>query len=151
MTEKSIHYSSYFAYLYIVEYYISNGCIPNALTLEDDTILHLARSQGQLNIVKFLFLKGYDQSLKKESTIHQSCFNCHNDIVEYLIVNDFRISDLDSINRTPPPFACVNGDLKIIGFFVEKGRNVNSATKNMFTPLHLACCNGFLDSVIYLV
>ena len=44
---------------------------------------------------------------------------------------------------TPLHFVCLNGNMRLVNYFIYNGANVDSETTLQFTPLIIACQKGF--------
>lgn len=119
------------------------------------TPLHLAASAGHLEVVKYLVEQGANLSIKDRfgNTPLVNAIKCkRDDVAQYLkekgakiLFKPLRLGELLCEKAAI-------GDLETIKRFVEYGNvNVNEYNYDGRTALHLACSEGHLDIVKYLV
>lgn len=137
------------------------GALPDAVTVDDWTPLHLACQQG--NEASVAALLEYGASVYKK--------NC-NGATPLLIACDAQINDADKLQRickllidhganvnvqdregnSPLHILCQTpGVTELVQYLIEMGANVNARTANFIRPLHMALQEGLYDVAKILV
>ncbi|WP_065106796.1 MULTISPECIES: ankyrin repeat domain-containing protein [unclassified Wolbachia] len=126
----------------IVEHLTRNGADVNAEDKYDETPLCVAIRSGKLEIVKYFFNKGADIDKYDGTILHLAVCNEKPDIVEYLISKGVDVNA--KYHKMPLHLAASRGLGRAI-FFIQKGSNINTKSKNGNTSLHLAAIVGRVD------
>jgi ankyrin repeat protein len=113
--------------------------------------VHLAATVGDLDTVKYLISKGFDET--KEITVHGSPLNCasrhgHLEVVKFLVESGV---DPNKTFSDPIYDACEGGHLPVIKYFEALGTSLSLTDLLGRCPLHYACRGVQLDTVKYLV
>ncbi|WP_265040176.1 ankyrin repeat domain-containing protein [Wolbachia endosymbiont (group A) of Trypoxylon clavicerum] len=95
-----------------------------------------------LEIVKYFFNKGADIDKYDGTILHLAVCNEKPDIVEYLISKGVDVNA--KYHKMPLHLAASRGLGRAI-FFIQKGSNINTKSKNGNTSLHLAAIVGRVD------
>ena len=140
-------YASRYGHLTIVQYLIDElGCDPDSRDGKQRTPLHYACCGGHLEIVKYLDARQCTLDIKdKEQRIplDYAYIDGHNHVVEYLR------DSLDEDQLPPVHYACQHGNIKAVKSFPRESLELKDS--NCRTPLHIACANGHLTIVRYLL
>ena len=117
--------------------------------------LHYACSEGHLNIVQYLVIKGADVNAvdqHKNHCIHFAAKAGHLQIVQYLIEKQNVDKDVNGCeNWTPLHMACWNDQIDIIEYLLSNGADLEAKDINGQTPLHIAAYWNQYNAVSYLV
>ncbi|OQR82028.1 kinase [Thraustotheca clavata] len=122
-----------------------------------NTLMHIACSNGNLNACKYLFMTGMDLN-EPNKMGHTPLFyaaDCGNlSLVKWMVSNG---ADIDTdytmkqcitlpptdrcydVAFTPLQAACVKGHIEIVDFLVECNADLSGCAINGVTPLHYAC------------
>ena len=122
--------------------------------------LHLACSEGHLEVVKYLIRKGCSLTQMTKghngiplSAFYIACIGGHVNVVRYFIdeLKWDRMSETE-YQDTPLCLACRQGHLELVKYLVnEKLIDPVDASKDGETPFHVACEAGRLEIVKFLV
>ena len=114
------------------------------------TAMHIAASQGHLEIVKFLAESGFDKNPAAADVygftpLHFAAMNGisgHYQVFKYIInaIDDKNPADVDE--RTPLYYAAMEGHYEICKLILENVSDKNPACNDGVTPLHLAAQHG---------
>ena len=132
-------------YLSIVKYFIEQQkCDPNSTNNKEQTPLHCACQEGEIDIAQYLFQDcAVDiDSKDKEGTTPflEAVMNGHLTLVEYLIKQGCDLLQANCYGNTPVHLAALNGHLSIVKYFIDQQKcDPNIINKIEQTPLHLAC------------
>ena len=89
---------------------------------------------------------------RQETALHHAVYNGHVEVAVYLTEKGADCLVCDSSGQTPFHFAVSKGYTKLVQKMVEVGEaSIYEKSKNGETPLKLACANGHLDMVAYLL
>ena len=92
------------------------------------------------------------KDLNGNTSLHIACSNGYLDIAEYLVGKGCDQIPKNNIGDTPLHAACQGGYLPIVKYFIETVHiDKNIKGSKGFTPLHYACQRGRIDIVEYLV
>jgi ankyrin repeat protein len=123
-------------------------------TVNNQTALHLAANNGNLELVKLLIEKGADVNAKTNddaTPLHVAANNDNLELVKLLIENDADVNAKTNKGATPLHMAAVNGHFDIAKLLIENDAKVNEKTNDDATPLHVAANNGNLELVKLLI
>lgn len=154
--------------LELVKLFVETGVNPLDENEDGITLLHLASMHGRLDILKYLV---EDQKcVLPATTLHMAAEGEQFHIVRYLIEEcQLDPTTLDSFDRSPLSYACLNGEVELAHYLVEcmRGRGCMKMEDILFhsevlsevyydpqlqdNPLGCACLGGHLAAVKYLV
>ena len=134
--------------------FLARYCNVNHRNHCKNTLLHVAASRGQLDIVTYLIASHHcDPACRGEygrTPLHYACAFGHIQVVKYLTSRQGVNPTCKDDDGGTPLHCAVNS--QVAEFLVEeKGCNVNHRNKDRDTPLHYAAYNGRLDVVKYLL
>jgi ankyrin repeat protein len=121
---------------------------------DENSPLHLASSNGSLNMVQFFIEQGAHvnaQNRRLITPLHLAVHNNHLDLIEHLIKHGANIHALDDDGGTPISWAAYVGKLDAARKLVKLGANIHQSDKNNSTPLHWACYKGHFELVKFLI
>ena len=110
--------------------------------------IHIAASNGYLDIIQFLIEYGIDPDFQDFKDMTPMCYaaqNGHLDVVQYL--SDKEVAMADFYGLTPLYYAAQNGHLDVVQYLHEKGVDPNTSV----SPLSHAVRRGDMNVVQYLV
>ena len=125
----------------------------------DETILHCALREGNLEIIKLILNKINESNLPSEPILfskdksgqtffHVACMKGYFNIVEYLLkekkLNKFLVQQ-DNCGNSVLHAAAINGHSSIIGILCEHGADANIKNHTNLTALDLSCRKGFFE------
>lgn len=113
----------------------------NGVDSHDRTLLHLAVSEGNVDIVRFLIHKGaYVNVLNDDdrTPLHLAVMKGRIDIVRLLIAKGAYESPVDKDKRTPLHMAIKRGDIAIVRLLIVKGADLMAPDKQGRVPYCLA-------------
>jgi ankyrin repeat protein len=118
---------------------------------EGDTLLGVACRFGHVDIAKWLIANGarLEQANNSgEAPLHECCLRGNEALVRSILpqVPKEAYDAKTAQGMTPIAFACLGGHTAIAQVLHEAGASVKVANAEDHTLLHLACCNGHLDS-----
>ncbi|XP_057335617.1 putative ankyrin repeat protein RF_0381 [Microplitis mediator] len=126
---------------------VSNLPDPNAPVYFGETLLYLATSKGNLDLIRHLV--GYvDLNAQgfSGSALHESIVNGHQDITSFLIENGADINQasiyLDQYGFSPLHTAILSSNEPATELLLKMNADVNARDSNMNTPLHIASQTG---------
>lgn len=148
----------------IFDLLIEKGADVNAFTDSRDTVLHLAcKNHKNIGIIKKLVNLGANINAVNNNQNTPLMISIIADVgIEipfYLIEKGAKLDLKGSRNLNDALHLCFKkkliekrGGLERIALkLIESGADVNSVNRNGETPLHLACANGYLESVNMLI
>jgi ankyrin repeat protein len=115
------------------------------------TLLMIAASNGNMEIIKYLVEEGVDINAKNYRGANVLMFiaNKDMDVFKYLIENG-----ADIYNKTNDGMTLLmafSDNFEIINYLLEKGQDVNDKRSDGYTVLMFASMNGSLEIVKYLI
>ncbi|XP_067660308.1 ankyrin repeat domain-containing protein 50-like [Haliotis asinina] len=119
------------------------------------TAVMLAAEYGHKDVVELLVDKGADVSLVDRTggnILHCASLGGDAEVVNYILSKD--IVDINSIGyrkKTPVMIAGQNGHTEVVHLLVKHGANLYLRDKRGNNVLHLACSEGHLDVVKYIM
>lgn len=125
----------------IIEKYL----VDKDANFRDDTPLHLAVEEGNLETVKHLIEKGAGINAVNRygyTPLRIAAYKGSTDIAVYLVEKGANVSD-NILHKA--------SNLDIVRHFIAKGANINATEENGETFLHIAAIDGKLEIVQYLV
>ncbi|CAC5376411.1 unnamed protein product [Mytilus coruscus] len=114
--------------------------------------LHVACTERQTSVVKYLIQKGADIFAVDEdgySPLHMACVSGNKDIVEHLLRiyiekgKETEIEKKDNLGKTPIILASSKGENQIVELLLQYKANISATDKRGFTALLAASINGF--------
>ena len=144
----------------IARYLITqNNCNPEYSSIDGETPLHAACSNGQLSLARYLITQyscNPECPIEMMVRLHYACLAClsgHLDMARYLF-NECNCSPWCRSNDgwTPLHQACFHGHLDIAIYLTSQCNcNPQDPTNAGMTSLHTACRNGHIDIAEYLI
>ena len=116
----------------------------------DDTPLHSAAENGNLEIVKCLIENGALINEKGNNGCPPlSAAVCEGEfeVVKFLIENGAVVNAKDDQDFTPLHLGAKEGKLEVIKYLIENGAKIESTDHDGDTPLHMAALNGHIEVV----
>jgi len=131
---------------------LSKGVDINAKTKAGWTALHVASSQGHLDVVQTLLLaNGVDIDSKTNigaTALYAASVKGHRDVVHAMLEKGADVSAQTKDGWTALHVASSEGHLDLVQTLLEKGADVNAKTADTFsTALHMAARGSHLDIV----
>lgn len=133
--------------------YVKKHLTKASLTTQDDkgrTLLHLAVSEGHIELVTLLIAKGIPVNARDHrgrTPFLSVGRNKDTEIAELLLSHGADIDTRSCINSTALHFASLQGNITITEFLLAKGIDVNTANNAGETPLIFAAYIGKEDLV----
>jgi ankyrin repeat protein len=114
------------------------------------TALGLACYFGQLDVARYLVLKGADVNLPSNNgfnvfPLHSAAAGNYTEIARMLIENGAMVNIKQQAGATPLHSAAQNGNLELIILLLESGAEVNARMEGGKLPADLAREKGFMD------
>ena len=117
-------------------------------------VLHVAASQGHLDVVKCLVASGAalsSQTRQGANPLHAAAsYNCQS-VVEFLVRMGATVDSRTSQEATPLFLAAQAGSVEAVRFLLERGADANAAAANGATPLIVAAEGGHTSVIETLV
>ena len=145
---------------YFSEYYIDPNSVQEWKKQEewyDDlfSLISVASTKGNLEIVKFLIAQGADVNQYDKSCyarggsypIFQATIYNHPDIVEFLIKNNANVNVSDGAENSPITSASSRGHTEIVRLLLDNGANPNDTMELGFSALYFGASQGHFDIV----
>uniref|UniRef100_A0A8C2TKE2 Serine/threonine-protein phosphatase 6 regulatory ankyrin repeat subunit B-like n=1 Tax=Coturnix japonica TaxID=93934 RepID=A0A8C2TKE2_COTJA len=110
----------------------------NALNSSGETLLHVAASQGHLNVMEYLISKGAKLDVmdqKGRTPLHRAAEKGHGDAAKALLHRGAHMYSLDKEGKTPLHLAAQNNHSHIVKMFLRKEARSNG---NQHHFLHMA-------------
>ncbi len=143
---KPLHAAVQFGNIGAVKLCLENGSsIEEVTEMELSTPVHIACSQGSLEILKLMAEKQPDTFLEvinshdaaQMTPLHKAAMFDHVDIANYLIDQGAYIDSLDKEKRSPLLLAAFRSCSKMINFLIKRGANVHLKDLKSQNLLHL--------------
>ncbi len=126
-----------------VKWLLERGADVNAATSDGNTALHWAARKGSSELVKILLEHGADPAVSNSEGKKPYQFAESEEIKEVIFEHYARGKDLgEELIR-----ASEEGDEEYVKWLLERGANVNAATSDGVTTLHIAVREGFIELV----
>jgi ankyrin repeat protein/L-ascorbate metabolism protein UlaG (beta-lactamase superfamily) len=128
--------------------------VVNAKYEENNTALHTAVMNGQLDAVIFLLDAGADPDARNsanQSPLLYGAYQNEVEIVELLISRGAEFDYWDTRQYKPIHFAARQGGAETVRLLVEKGAAFDEPGAMGRTPLHFAALNGHTAVAVFLV
>ncbi|MHB9147797.1 MAG: ankyrin repeat domain-containing protein [Candidatus Amoebophilus sp.] len=139
----------------ILQLHTSSNLDLNIANNEGDTLLHLAASEEQPELVELLLNLGAHIDVKSKLSayypLHCAVENGHVEIVKLLIKNGADINVRSQYNSSPLHYAAGNGHVEIVKLLIENGAVINARDLDNETPLHMAALYGHIKVAKLLV
>ncbi|XP_071114827.1 uncharacterized protein [Haliotis cracherodii] len=126
----------------------------DAVDQENNSCLHLAAMKGHVPTAEWLLQTGATvncvNSLLKTPLMY-AIQNSHTDMVTFLMNNGADIQMVDNKRRTSLHVAAKSGIFHLVQLCLGVDHNIDSLTKDGWTPIMVACQQGHMDIVEELV
>lgn len=127
----------------------------DAVDIHQQSALHLAASNGEIECDEYLVDKGCDASLRDlrgRNCLHLACSGGdHWRVTRFLLSRDAcKLADVDQSGRRPLHHAAHNNGMKCVKLLLDLDDNVNSCDVTMTSAHHLAASKNHLRIVKYL-
>ncbi|XP_048257930.1 ankyrin repeat domain-containing protein 50-like isoform X14 [Haliotis rufescens] len=114
-----------------------------------------ATNRGHRYVVELLVSKGADVSLVDgdgNNILHLACSQGHLETVEFVLsLNVVDINSRGGWSLTPVMRAARNGHTDVVELLVSKGADVSLVDEDGYNILHLACIEGHLETVEFVL
>jgi len=133
---------------------LEKGIDPNARDAHGETPLHIAASEGHVDMVKLLLEHGANPNVRDEvgwTPLHWAASKGHVDVVELLLKHGANPNAQSKSGETPLHIAASMGRVDVARLLLEHGANPNAQDKDGYTPLHDAASEGRVDVVRFLL
>jgi len=128
---------------------VENGANVNFGTTENKTPLHVASANGNFEIVKYLIKEGAELDAKNNegnTPLHFAVFENHLEVVKHIIEQGADISiTAGRFDQSILHDAAERGNVDMVKYLLEKKVNINSKTREGYTPLHKSVLAGKLE------
>ena len=134
--------------------HLQSGISTHLYDNNENTPLHIAATNGYLNIVEFLIQEGGTvdvRNRRKQTPLHLASHNGHCDIVEFLIKKGANVDAVEDEGGTPLSWAAYVGQLEVARQLLACGANIQSCDSQSNTILHWACYHGRIDVMKFLI
>ncbi|XP_067660337.1 ankyrin repeat domain-containing protein 50-like [Haliotis asinina] len=153
---NTLHLASWGGHLEVVKYIVSQNKVDiNSRGWQKKTPLMVAAANGAKDVVKFLVEHGADLLLVHGSginTLHMACRGGHLEVVKYIVSqNKVDINSRGWKKKTPVMVAAEMGKKDVVEFLVEHGADLSLLRGSGSNILHMACKEGHLEVVKYIV
>ncbi|KAK3103797.1 hypothetical protein FSP39_021966 [Pinctada imbricata] len=124
-----------------------------------DTVLHYSAQFGHVELLGYLIEQGADvekPNFDGKKPLHDAAQNGHSACVKFLLekgamIDGLKRADWFDHTLTPLMLACTKHDLDVIRILVEHGANLNLVNKDGWNPFHIACREGDIQVMKYLL
>ena len=142
-----------------VERCIKEGDDINQVSINNWSPLYLASCFGFLNIVILLVENGSELNFKNGKHEHTALIGCcqnitpsQNKIITYLVNQGANINLVENeLYQSALYYTCENNNIDMVIFLITNGSNPNTFGKYNISPLFIACQEGHMRIVRYLV
>jgi len=121
-----LKFSSIFAQMHLLEYFMENGYDINTSDRFKQTPLHYAAQNSHFLVIEFLINHGADINSinnRHENPLHFSVLKGHLSVVEYLVNRGAQLNTKKKKNCLH--YSAIYGNLKIVKYLVEHGASVD--------------------------
>ena len=136
-----------------VIFLVEKGESPNLITINGDSLLHIATQNGHFKIVRYLIQRGANVNAisNKRSSLYLALQTDHFEISNYLIRHGAEINANDGDDLPLLHLAAQKGMLDIVQYLVDSQEDswpyLNAKDDRQQTALHLAANQGLLNIV----
>ena len=143
----------------LLEFMLNCGIKVNALVKVPNvhhgnfTLLHRASYCGQLEVVRFIVVRGADiyvRDVNKNNALHLAAESGSVDIINFLLEKGMSVNLANKDGFTPLHVSAKLGQLEATKALVRRGAAINSTNKYGVTPLMVAAQHGKLEIFRYL-
>ncbi|XP_059488485.1 uncharacterized protein LOC132204174 isoform X2 [Neocloeon triangulifer] len=136
-------------------YLVDSGAHLTAVDKDGDDALHLASMNGKLDNVQYLLgLNGFGVEKKGKqgkTALHWAAQKGHIAVTKFLLSKGADVNVRNDDNDTPLTLAARFSNEEMCRLLVDSGANLSAVDNDGNDALHLACLDGKLDNVQYLV
>jgi len=129
--------------------------INDAANSDGITALHYAAENGDIDVVKYLFVHGADikaqDTALSRAVIHFAAENGDLECIQYLTENGADLMDKDIHGATALHYAARSGHLDTVKFLVSKKMDYAAKDVRGWSAMHYAACGGSIEVVKYLL
>ncbi|XP_059487008.1 serine/threonine-protein phosphatase 6 regulatory ankyrin repeat subunit A-like [Neocloeon triangulifer] len=153
----ALHLAAAFAGEDICEFLIKNGIDHKAVNRNGMNAMHVACRKGNLECLKYLLgqAKLFNLNKKtpqKETALHLATKSGNLSVIKFLMsFSGVSCNAPDLKGCTPFLLAASSADVEVIRFFIEHGADLASTTSEGRNALHLACQEGKVENVDFLL
>nr|KAG5688469.1 hypothetical protein BaRGS_011907 [Batillaria attramentaria] len=103
--------------------------------------LHMAASNGDFDIVRFLLDSGLCAEGTDWTPVHVACSKGHGQLIPVMVHEETDLEPTDE-GTTALYMACVSRNEKAVRYLLRRGVTADVRDDGGWTPLHEACCSG---------
>ena len=151
-----LHIACSIGKLEFVQYFVET--YPDMLNIRDKTgqsPFLQAGFSGSVELVKYLVSRGCDVFDKDNDgwiILHYACNKGKLELVQYLVdIYPEMLTIRDKTGRTPFLISGFSGSVELVKYLISRGYDVYDKDNDGWTVLHVACQQGCLEIVHYLV
>ncbi|XP_059489715.1 uncharacterized protein LOC132204878 [Neocloeon triangulifer] len=134
---------------------VDRGADLSAVDSDGDDAFHFACFNGKLENVQYLLgLNGFSLGKKGKNgktALHYAAIRDHIAVAEFLLSKEADVNARDDNIETPLIYAASFSNEKMCRLLVNKGADLNAVNRDGKDVLQLACLNGKLENVQYLL
>ncbi|XP_059474055.1 uncharacterized protein LOC132195835 [Neocloeon triangulifer] len=153
--ESPLTLAASFSSAEMCRFLVENGADLSVVDKFGDDSLHLACFSGKLDTIKYLLgLNGFSvekKGWKGRTALHWAAAKGHIAVAEFLLSQGADVNTRDDDNESPLTLAASFSSAEMCQFLVENGADLSAVNEDGNDSLHLACLNGKLDNVKYLL
>jgi len=115
-----------------------NAAHPNVVDKNGRTCMHAAAELGDVVLCELLHQRGTDLHLKDNSgrsPLHYCGMWSQAGCVDWFLIKNIEVDDLDDANRTCLHYACYFGNYQVVHTLLRRSADVNASDINGDTPL----------------
>ncbi|XP_071094691.1 ankyrin repeat domain-containing protein 50-like [Haliotis cracherodii] len=154
--DNILHLACLGGYVEIVKYILSQNIADiNSRGLYGRTLLMFAATEGHRDVFDLVMSKVGNASLvdiNGYKILHLACLRGHVEMVKYILSQ--KIVDINGrgmYGRTPLMFAATEGHRDVFDLVMSKGGDVSAVDRNGDNILHVACIEGHVEMVKYIL